>query len=98
LASAGALRARGFAGGSIYETSIDFSPGLDLKIAAYSSANAQLTLNASASWQTLATIEMSTDLQHWTPLQTSLIGSQALPLNVTNMPSPCAFYRLRKQQ
>ena len=96
LNSRGALRARGFSRGSIYETAIDLPVGLKLGAPNYHPESDQIVLTASGAAGTVMLLQTSTDLKQWTTLQTNFLGTHSLQLSLTNLSASRAFYRLRR--
>ncbi len=96
LDTPGTLRTRGFLKGSIYEAAIEVPAGLKLTTTNYRPESRELVLNATAPGGGLVVLESSLDLKQWTSIQTNLMSDQPLRLNLTNPPSPRAFYRLRQ--
>jgi uncharacterized delta-60 repeat protein len=94
LNSAGKLRARGFFRGSTYDTTIDVLHGLKLEAPHHDPHKGELVLSATTPGDQTILLQTSTDLRHWTNLQTNASASQQWHLALTNLIAPHGFYRL----
>ena len=94
LGSPGKLRARGFSAGSIYDTTIGIGDDFRMSKPEYNPQDSAVVLTANSSGASHLVLQMSTDLQQWTSIQTNSPNNQSVQFNLTNQPTSCAFYRL----
>lgn len=92
--STGLVRARGYAGGSIYESTLEISNGIRLGAPNFQPHTGSVLVQAASSAAVRGILQISTDLRQWADLETSLVGSQALEFRLTQQPERCAFYRI----
>jgi uncharacterized delta-60 repeat protein len=92
--STGLVRARGYVGGSIYESTLEISNGIRLGVPAFQPQSGEVLVQAAAPEPVRGILQMSTDLREWTNLQTSSLSSQSLEFRLTQQAERCAFYRI----
>ncbi len=90
----GLVRARGYVGGSINESTLEISNGIRLGTPNIQTKSGDVVVQAASPHAVRGVLQTSADLREWTSLQTNLVNSLSLEFRLTQQPEASAFYRI----